>query len=58
MEMSMTSKQQDDAKRETKTGEDRSPAREKDRGRDTTGKQDLPGAEGPRGAGANEDTYD
>ncbi|WIJ25947.1 hypothetical protein [Devosia sp. RR2S18] len=54
----MTSKQQDDAKRQTKTGEDRSPAREKDRGRDTTDQQDLPGAEGPRGAGANEDTYD
>ncbi len=38
---------------------DRSPARSKDEDRNTAQKdKDMPGAEGPNSAGANEDTYD
>jgi len=39
--------------------QDRNPARNKDRQRNAeTPREDEPGAEGPRSAGANEDTYD
>lgn len=40
--------------------QDRSPARNKDqqRSHQTRGKDDMPGADGERSAGANEDTYD
>ncbi|MFD2649275.1 hypothetical protein ACFSX5_15925 [Devosia albogilva] len=40
--------------------QDRSPARNKDqqRPKQTQSKDDLPGADGERSAGANEDTYD
>jgi hypothetical protein len=39
--------------------DERSPARTKDRERQGQGgKDDMPGADGPSSAGANEDTYD
>lgn len=40
--------------------QDRSPARNKDqqRPKQSQNKDDLPGADGERSAGANEDTYD
>ena len=56
----MTKQEPKGAKPEADTQNgDRSPARSKEQGRDTNEKGgDLPGAEGPNSAGANEDTYD
>ena len=56
----MTKQEQAGAKPKTETqSADRSPARSKQQGHETKQKDDdLPGAEGPNSAGANEDTYD
>ena len=55
----MTQQEQKGAKPENIQEQDRSPARSKDQGRnDQQQSKDLPGADGPNSAGANEDTYD
>ena len=55
----MTKQEQKGAKPEDKQGQDRSPARAKDQNRNANQQsEDMPGAEGPNSAGANEDTYD
>jgi hypothetical protein len=55
----MTQQQQKSAKPDPSKEQDRSPARSKDQGRnDQQQSEDLPGADGPNSAGANEDTYD
>jgi hypothetical protein len=55
----MTKQDQKGTKPQDNQAQDCSPARAKDQNRDDTQQsKDLPGADGPNSAGANEDTYD